>query len=111
MYTPRDFSPVTAATPAKAGEVLVAMVTGLGPTRPGVDPGQPFPANPQPVNSPIGVTVDDQAAEVINAVGCPSLVGTYRVDFRVPSGIAPGVMTVQLSAAWIGGPSVNLPIQ
>jgi len=55
--------------------------------------------------------VDDQAAEVINAVGCPSLVGTYRVDFRVPSGIAPGVMTVQLSAAWIGGPSVNLPIQ
>jgi hypothetical protein len=30
-----DFSPVTAAKPAKAGEVLIAMATGLGPTRPG----------------------------------------------------------------------------
>jgi hypothetical protein len=38
-----DFSPVTAAKPAKAGEALIAKATGLGPTRPGVDPGQPFP--------------------------------------------------------------------
>src|SRR5579871_5135259 len=41
-----DFTPVTAAKPATAGEVLIAMATGLGSTRPGVDPGQPFPAYP-----------------------------------------------------------------
>jgi hypothetical protein len=35
-----DFSPVTAAKPAKAGEVLMVRATGLGPTRPGVDPWQ-----------------------------------------------------------------------
>src|SRR5206468_3192751 len=38
-----DFSPVTAAKPAKAGEVLIVRATGLGPTRPGVDYGRPFP--------------------------------------------------------------------
>src|SRR5262249_12002643 len=45
-----DFSLVTAANPAQAGELLSLFASGLGPTRPGVDPGQPFPASPlQPV--------------------------------------------------------------
>src|SRR5713226_9755775 len=38
-----DFSAVTAANPAKAGEVLIVRATGLGPTLPGVDYGLPFP--------------------------------------------------------------------
>src|SRR5262245_53798634 len=40
-----DFSPVAPAKPAKAGEVLIVKATGLGPTVPGVDPGQPFSAD------------------------------------------------------------------
>ena len=40
-----DFSPVTTVKPAKVGEVLIMRATGLGPTRPGIDPGQPFPLN------------------------------------------------------------------
>jgi hypothetical protein len=110
-----DFTPVTAAKPAKAGEALIAVASGLGPTRPGVDPGQPFPPFPgnplQQVNSPVGVTVNGQSAEVINTIGWPGLVDTYRVDFRVPSGITTGPAAIQLSAAWILGPSVNIPIQ
>src|SRR5205807_7998468 len=39
-----DFSPVTAAKPAHSGEVLTMFASGLGPTRPGVDPGQVFTA-------------------------------------------------------------------
>jgi len=46
VFHSSDFSPVTTAKPAKAGEVLITMATGVGPTRPGVDPGQPFPAYP-----------------------------------------------------------------
>jgi hypothetical protein len=38
-----DFSLVTASKPAAAGEILSVFVTGLGPTKPGVDPGKPFP--------------------------------------------------------------------
>ena len=41
-----DFSLVTSAKPARAGEVLILVATGLGPTRPGVDPGEPFPVGP-----------------------------------------------------------------
>jgi hypothetical protein len=107
-----DFSPVTAAKPAKTGEVLIVRVTGLGPTRPGVDSGRPFPSDPiQPVNSPIAVLVNGQQAEVINAIGWPELVDTYRVDFRVPGGTTAGMAGVQLSAAWITTDQVSIPIQ
>src|SRR5262249_42820943 len=40
-----DFSLVGKSNPVKAGEVLILMASGLGPTRPGVDPGQPFPSD------------------------------------------------------------------
>ena len=110
-----DFSPVTAAKPAKAGEVLITRATGLGPTRQGVNLGQPFPpypANPlQVVNSPVEVKVNGQSASAFNAIGWPGLVDTYRLDFRVPDGLASGVAGIQLSAAWIVGPVVNIPIQ
>ena len=107
-----DFSQVTPAKPARAGELLILTVTGLGPTLPGVDPGQPFPANPpQEVNSPVEVTVNGKPAEVINKIGNPGTTDTYRIDIRVPEGTAPGIATVQLSAAWITGSEVKVAIQ
>jgi len=107
-----DLSPVTAAKPAKAGEVLIVRATGLGPTVPGVNPGQPFPTDAaQQVNSPVAVTVNGLDAGVINSIGWPGLVDTYRVDFRVPDGVAGGAAAIQLSAAWIAGSSMNIPIQ
>jgi hypothetical protein len=106
-----DFSAVTAAKPAKAGEVLIVRATGLGPTRPGVDPGQPFPLDGlQEVNSPVDLTVNGQRAELINKLGWPGLVETYRLDFRVPDGMVPGTAAILLTAAWIAGPSVNIPV-
>jgi hypothetical protein len=107
-----DFSPVTAAKPARAGEILIARTTGLGPTRPAVDPGQPFPTDVLlEVNSPVDVTVNGKSADVLNKIGWPGLVDTYRVDFRMPEGIVAGMVAIQLTAAWIAGPSVNIPIQ
>lgn len=107
-----DFSPVTAAKPAKAGEALIVQATGLGPTVPGVDPGQPFPADAiLQVNSPMEVTVNGQSAEVINKIGWPGLIDTYRVDFRVPDGTPAGTASIQLTAAWIPGRPVQIPTQ
>jgi hypothetical protein len=107
-----DFSPVTAAKPAKAGEVLIVQATGLGPTVPRVDPGQPFPADsPFQVNSPVGVTVNGRPAEVINNIGWAGLVDTYRIDFRVPDGTTAGMAPIQITAAWIAGPDVRIAIQ
>jgi uncharacterized protein (TIGR03437 family) len=107
-----DLSPVTAARPAKAGEVLIVRATGLGPTRATLDPGQPFPMDAaQEVNSPVEVSVNGQSADVINKIGWPGLIDTYRVDFRVPDTTAPGTAGIQLTAAWIAGSTVNIPIQ
>jgi uncharacterized protein (TIGR03437 family) len=107
-----DFSLVTASKPAVAGEILSVFVTGLGPTKPGVDPGKPFPASPlAAVNSPVDVTVNGKPAEVTSAVGYPGAADGYQVNFRVPSDTAKGPATVQVSAAWIAGPAVSIVIK
>jgi uncharacterized protein (TIGR03437 family) len=107
-----DFSLVTASKPAAAGEILSLFATGLGPTRPGVDPGQPFPSSPlAAVNSPVEVTVNGRPAQVLAAVGFPGAVEAYQVNFRVPPDTTKGVATVQVSAAWIAGPAVSITVQ
>ena len=107
-----DFTLVSASKPAIAGEILSLFVTGLGPTRPGVDPGKPFPASPAAlVTSPVEVTVNGRSAEVTAAVGFPGAVDGYQVNFRVPPDAAKGTATVQVSAAWIAGPEVRINIQ
>jgi hypothetical protein len=107
-----DFTLVTPSKPAAAGEILSLFATGLGPTSPGVDPGQPFPASPAAVvNSPVDVTVNGKPAEVLGAVGYPSAVDGYQVNFRVPPDTAKGVAAVQVSAAWVASTAVNINVQ
>jgi len=107
-----DFTLVSASKPAAAGEVLSLFMTGLGPTKPGVDPGSPFPASPAAiVNSPVSVTVNGESAEVLGAVGYPGAVDGYQVNFRVPSDARKGTASVQVTAAWIAGPAVQIAIQ
>jgi hypothetical protein len=107
-----DFSLVSSSNPAAAGEVLSLFATGLGPTAPAVDPGQPFPSSPAAiVNSPIEVKVNGRSAEVLGAVGYPGSVEGYQVNFRVPPDAAKGVATIQVSAAWIAGPAVRIAVQ
>jgi uncharacterized protein (TIGR03437 family) len=107
-----DFSPVTAATPVRAGETLIVTATGLGATRPGVPAGTPLPADPvQPVNSPVEVTANGSPAEIVNKIGWPGTTDTYRVDIRVPNGTAPGLAIVQVTAAFIPSRVVSLPVQ
>jgi hypothetical protein len=107
-----DFSLVTSSKPAAAAEILSVFVTGLGPTKPGIDPGQPFPASPLvAVNSPVDVTVNGKAAEVTAAVGYPGTVDGYQVNFRVPDGTAVGQASIQVTAAWIPSAPVSVMVQ
>ena len=102
------------ASPARGKEVLIVAARNLGPTRPELLPpgARPFKADPaEMVNSPIEVTVNGKEAEVINKVGWPGTYDLYRVDFRVPAGLAPGMATIQLTAAWISGTPVEIPVQ
>jgi len=106
-----DFSLVSASKPAAPGELLSLFATGLGPVR-GVVAGQPFPSNPAaPVNSPVQVTVNGKAAEVIGAVGYPGSADGYQVNFRVPPDASKGTASIQVSAAWISSAPVTIPLQ
>ena len=107
-----DFSVVSTSKPAAAGEILSLFASGLGPVKPGVDPGQPFPSSPLAVvNSPVEVTVNGKAAEVLSATGYPGAVDGYQVNFRVPPDTAKGPASIQVSAAWISGSQVSIPVQ
>ena len=107
-----DFGLVTASKPAAAGEVLSIFATGLGPTSPGVNPGQPFPSTPLlAANSPVEVMVNGKSAEVLAAVGYPGSADRYQVNFRVPPDTAQGVATIQVSTAWIPGVPVSIAVQ
>ena len=106
-----DFSLVSASKPAAAGEVLSLFATGLGPTVPAVDSGQPCPSSPLAVNSPVEVMVNGTAAEVLSATGYPGAVDGYQVNFRVPPDAAKGPISIQLTAAWIAGAAVTIPLQ
>jgi len=94
-----DFTPVTAAKPACADEILILSARGLGPTRPGVDPGAAFPND-----------TGGQPVELINQIGWPGEQNLYRVDFRMPKTSGSSV-ALQVSAAWIGGPAVSTAVQ
>ena len=107
-----DFSLVTPSKPAAAGEMLSLFMTGLGPTKPGVDPGQPFPSSPLAVvNSPVEVTVNGNPADLLGAVGYPGAVDGYQVNFRVPPDTLKGPASIQVSSAWILGAPVSIPVQ
>jgi hypothetical protein len=107
-----DYSLVTAVRPAHAGEVLTLLASGLGPTRPGLDPGNVFTAGPaQIVNSPVDVLVNGKAGDFLYAGGYPGTADNYQVNFRVPADTAPGTAALQLRAAWIAGGQVKIAIQ
>jgi uncharacterized protein (TIGR03437 family) len=107
-----DWSPVTSNSPARIGETLIVYAKGLGPTMPGVNPGDPFPTDPiAVVTSPVEVLVDGKAARAINQLGVPGTVDTYRVDFLVPGTAATGMVPIQLRAAWVKGTPVQIPVR
>ncbi|MFN0166435.1 MAG: hypothetical protein ACKV22_08390, partial [Bryobacteraceae bacterium] len=109
-----DFSQVTATSPAHAGEVLVMRARGLGLIRPQLIPAgfRPFGSDPhEEVNSSVEVTIGGKGAEVINKIGWPGTLDRYRVDVRVPSGIAPGMAALLITAAWIPAEEVKIPVQ
>jgi hypothetical protein len=106
-----DFSPVNVANPARPDEVLIAAVTGLGPTRPGVDPGSPFPAAPPEfVNSPVEVAAAGKPTDVVNKVGWPGTKDVYRFDFRMPGDVS-GEISIQVTVAWITGLEFRIPVR
>ena len=82
-----DFSPVTATSPAHAGEVRHRPRNERRVHNAGRNPGNRICASApwNQVNSPVEVIVGGQAQDAINKLGWPGQVDLFRVDLRVPS--------------------------
>jgi uncharacterized protein (TIGR03437 family) len=84
----------------------------LDPTIPSLNPGDVFPSEPLAiVTSPVEVLVNGKSSPAINQLGVPGTPDTYRVDFRVPDDTAAGPARVQISAAWVTGSPVSIPVR
>jgi uncharacterized protein (TIGR03437 family) len=91
---------------------VIAKASGLGATLPDVPAGQPFPADPlAPVICRIAARVAGLRAEIPIAIGWPQAVDTYRVDVRVPEGVKPGIVKLELWARGVAAPVVQLPVR
>ena len=48
---------------------------------------------------------------MVNQYGWPATNNVYRGDFVVPDGTAAGMAGIQVSAAWVNGPEVRIPVR
>jgi hypothetical protein len=104
-----DFQPVSPSNPAQRGETLIVQARGLAPIA-GAKFGDPAPEPPADISAPVEVLLGGRPAQVVNKVGWPGTVDTYRVDFRVPDE-ASGEVDLKLSTAWIPAPVVKIAVR
>lgn len=111
-----DYALVTPENPASAGETIIAYLSGMPGTTPGVPTGQPAPFQPLAI-VPRGAfpqgTFDDywlliakppvdanpvpqKSAEILFIGLSPGSVGVYQINFVLPKPLDPGLKTVTL---------------
>jgi hypothetical protein len=107
-----DYGAITPDKPARPGETLILYAQGLGPTAPSVRPGALYPNEPfAVVTSPVEVLVNGKPSPAISQVGLPGTSDIYHVAFRVPDDTTAGTASVQVSAAWVTGAAVAIPVR
>ncbi|MCU1236738.1 MAG: Ig domain protein group 1 domain protein, partial [Candidatus Solibacter sp.] len=90
---------ISLANPARKGEVVRVLVTGMGPTTPTVGTGAlPVPGSDALVGGQVIVGVNNAGARVVTSRLSPNLIGVYEVAFQVPSD-APAGNDIVLSVA------------
>jgi len=106
-----DFSLVSAANPAKAGDVILMYTTGLGQTTPVISTGTLVPGTgTAATNVPVTATIGGKDATVVYAIASPGFVGLYQVAITVPSGVS-GTPDIVLKQGTTTSNSVKISVQ
>ncbi|MBI2684980.1 MAG: CHRD domain-containing protein [Acidobacteria bacterium] len=84
-----SFEFVRPSSPARAGEALAILSTGLGQTTPAMATGE-IPVNANVVTTGLTLTVGGQNAVVAGSAVIPGFPGFYVTLFQMPSGVAAG---------------------
>ena len=106
-----DYSLISAAAPAKPGEVIILYLAGMGAVDAEVATGAASPATPlaHPVQPPV-LTVNGNPVPTVFAGLVPGAVGLYQVNFKVPEGLSSGTAKLVVSQAGTESNSVSLPV-
>ncbi len=107
-----DNTPVSSASPARPGEVLVIYMTGLGQVDGGLINGQATPASPLlRVLAPVAVQMGDLSVAPAFAGLTPGSVGLYQVNVVVPQDLPPKVYPLRVSAKGNLSNTLNFQVQ
>ncbi len=80
-----DFSLVSAANPAKRGDVVLVFLTGLGTVTPAIRDGILAPSNPLSlVPGTLGVYIGGKQADILFQGLAPGLFGLYQLNLKIP---------------------------
>lgn len=106
-----DFSTVTAANPARRGEIILLFLTGLGATIPSVGTNVAGPVPPaEAVVRPI-VGINDEGARVLGTFYAPLLYTAYQINFEVPLNARSGLAKLSVVADGVASQDSRIPIQ
>jgi uncharacterized protein (TIGR03437 family) len=108
-----NFSPVSTAHPASAGDILVFYTAGMGQTTPSLNTGQIVPFGPPYYyTAPVTATIGGANADVIYSIAAPPYVtGLYQMAVTVPSGLTPGNQPVVATSGGIQSNTVTIAVQ
>jgi len=96
--------------PARAGEALALLSTGLGQTTPALATGE-IPIAPNVVGAGVTLTVGGQTATVAGTTVVPGLPGFYVTLFQMPRNVAAGNAPVQLRINSVASNTVLMPVR
>ncbi|MGH9674118.1 MAG: IPT/TIG domain-containing protein, partial [Bryobacteraceae bacterium] len=100
---------VSAAAPARPGEILTVYMTGLGKVSGEVLEGQPAPTGVATLlANPVEVRVGAATMTPLFAGLAPGYAGLYQVNFRVPP--AAGVQPLEIAVDGVPSNAVTLPV-
>jgi uncharacterized protein (TIGR03437 family) len=105
-----DFSLVTAENPARAGDILVIYLTGMGQTSPATATGALPSGDPFAYTVTPTVTIGGQNAEVIYSLASPGYLGLNQIAVRTPA-VAAGNAAVVVRAGDRTSNSANIVVR
>lgn len=99
-----DFSIVRPESPARAGETIAFVTTGLGQTVPALATGQ-IPDSANLVAAATSLSIGGRDATVLGTTTIPGFPGIYIVLANIPTGVTPGQANVMLR---VGSATANV---
>ena len=105
-----DYSLVSDANPAHAGDTVLVMVTGLGQTTPPLATGQIVPVGTTANTAPVTATIAGRSVTVTSSTAYPLYPGLYQVAITVPAGVI-GTAPLVVQIGGVNSNSVNITVR